>query len=297
MIFANLQLARASTRQKEIAIRRALGASRGRLLRQLLTESVLLSLIGGTLGFLLALWGIRLLTALGPARIPHGTIIPVDLTVLAYALVLSLVTGILSGLAPALQSTPARPGESLKQGGRNSAASEGGLRLRKLLTVSEVALSLILLVGAGLLIRSFIGLLQVNPGFESKKILTARVDLPKYSYPEATRQTGFYTQVIERIRGLPGVTAIGITDELPPAMGSHNSSFSIEGRAPIDDSDQSLAVQNRLVSPEYFRTLGIPLIAGRPFSGADDGSAIPVALINESFAAVFSLTRTLSVNT
>lgn len=283
---ANLQLARASTRQKEIAIRRALGASRGRLLRQLLTESVLLSLIGGTLSLLLALWGIRLLTALGPARIPHGTIVPIDLTVLAYAMVLSFVTGILSGLAPALQSTPTRHSESLKEGGRNSAASEGGVRLRGLLTVSEVALSMMLLIGAGLLIRSFIGLLRVNPGFETRNILTARVYLPQYSYPDATRQTAFYTQAVERIKGLPGVIAVGATDDLPLTMGSHTSSFSIEGRAPIDESDQSLAVEDRLVSADYFRVMGIPIISGRAFSD-DDGPAVPVALINQSFARRF----------
>lgn len=283
---ANLQLARASTRQKEIAIRRALGASRGRLLRQLLTESVLLSLIGGTLSLLLALWGIRLLTGLGPARIPHGTIVPVDFTVLAYSLVLSLVTGMLSGLVPALQSTPRRQSESLKEGGRNSAANEGGLRLRKLITVSEVALSMMLLIGAGLLLRSFVGLLKVNPGFESKNILTARVELPKYSYPEATRQTAFYTQVMERIKALPGVIAVGVTDGLPPTMGTHTSTFSIEGHAPIDDSDQSLAVEHGLVSSDYFHVMGIPLISGRAFSAAD-GSALPVALINQSFARRF----------
>ena len=284
---ANLQLARASTRQKEIAIRRALGASRGRLLRQLLTESVLLSLIGGTLSLFLALWGTRLLTGLGPASIFHGTIATVDLTVLAYALVLSLVTGILSGLAPALQSTPTRHSESLKEGGRNSAASEGGLRLRKLITVSEVALSMMLLIGAGLLIRSFIGLLQVNPGFESRNILTAQVYLPKYSYPDATRQTAFYTQVMERIKALPGVIAVGATDELPLTMGTHTSTFSIEGRAPIDESDQSLAVQDSLATADYFRAMGIPLIKGRAFSATDDGSATPVALINQSFARRF----------
>jgi putative ABC transport system permease protein len=284
---ANLQLARASTRQKEIAIRRALGASRGRLLRQLLTESVLLSLIGGTLGLLLTLWGIRLLTELDPVAILHGTIATVDLTVLAYALALSLVTGILSGLAPALQSTPARSGESLKEGGRNSAANQGGLRLRKLLTVSEVALSMMLLIGAGLLIRSFIGLLQVNPGFESKNILTARVGLPKYSYPDATKQIAFYTQVMERIKGWPGVIAVGASDELPLTMGSHSSSFSIEGRGSIDDSDQSLAVQDRLASSDFFRVMGIPIISGRAFADTDDGSAIGVALINQSFARRF----------
>jgi len=271
---ANLQLARASTRQKEIAIRRALGASRARLLRQLLTESVLLSLIGGALGFLLAWWGIGLLTGLGTAGIAHGAIATVDLTVLAYALILSLLTGILSGLAPALESTPTRLSESLKEGGRNSAASEGGLRLRRLLTVSEVALSMMLLIGAGLLIRSFIGLLQVNPGFESRNILTARVDLPKYSYPEATKQIAFYTQVMERIKSLPGVVAVGATNDLPLTMGTHSQSFSLAGRASIDESDQSLAVEDRLVSPDYFRVMGIPLISGRAFSAAD-GSAMP----------------------
>jgi putative ABC transport system permease protein len=284
---ANLQLARASTRQREIAIRRALGASRVRLLRQLLTESVLLSLIGGTLGLLLALWGITLLTRLSPAGILHGTIATVDLTVLAYALVLSLVTSILFGLAPALQLTSTRYRAALKEGGRNSAASEGGLRLRKLLTVSEVALSMMLLIGAGLLIRSFIGLLRVNPGFESKNILTARVYLPQYSYPEVTRQTAFYMQAMERIKGLPGVIAIGATDELPLTMGTHTSTFFIDGRANIDDLDQSLAVQNRLVSSDYFRVMGIPIISGRAFADTDDGSAIPVALVNQSFARRF----------
>ena len=284
---ASLQLARASSRQKEIAIRTALGASRGRLLRQLLTESMLLALSGGALGLLLASWGIGLLTGLGPAGIPQGTVVTIDVTVLAYSLVLSLITGILFGLAPALQQAPKRISQSLKEGGRNSTASESGLRLRRLLTVSEVALSMILLIGAGLLIRSFVGLLQVNPGFETKNTLTARFDLPKYSYPDAAKQAAFYTQVMERIEALPGVTAVGATDELPPTMGHHSNTFSIEGRGPIDDSDQSLAVQERLVSMDYFRVMGIPLSAGRVFSATDDGSATPVALINQAFARRF----------
>jgi putative ABC transport system permease protein len=284
---ANLQLARASTRQKEIAIRAALGASRVRLLRQLLTESVLLALIGGALGILVTSLGIRLVTGLGPAGVPQETVVTLDSTVLAYSLSLSLITGILFGLAPALHATPKRLSESLKEGGRNSTANESGLRLRKLLTVSQVALSLILLIGAGLLIRSFVGLLQVNPGFETKSILTARFDLPKYSYREATKQAAFYTQIMERIKALPGVIAVGTTDELPPTMGRHTNTFSIEGRAPIDQSNQSLAVQDRLVSADYFRAMGIPLIAGRVFSGADDGSATPVALINQAFARRF----------
>jgi putative ABC transport system permease protein len=284
---ANLQLARASARQKEIAIRTALGANRGRLLRQLLTESVLLALIGGVLGLFLASWGIGLLTGLGPAGIPQGTPVTLNPTVLAYSLALSLITGILFGLAPALQPTPTRLSESLKEGGRNSAASQSGLRLRRLLTVSEVALSMILLIGAGLLLRSFVGLLQVNPGFETRNILTARFDLPKYAYPEATKQSAFYTQVMERIKALPGVTAVGATDELPPTMGRHANSFSLEGRAPIDQSSQSLAVQERLTSADYFRAMGVPLVAGRLFSDTDDGSAAPVALVNQTFVRRF----------
>lgn len=284
---ANLQLARGSTRQKEIAIRTALGASRGRMLRQLLTESMLLAVIGGTLGLLLALWGINLLMKLGPAGIPHGTMVTVDFTVLGYCLVVSLFTGILFGLAPALQSTPAELSDPLKMGGRNSAARAGGLRLRRLLTVCEVALSLILLIGAGLLIRSFAGLLQVNPGFETRNILTVRFDLPKYSWPDESRQSAFYAEVLERVKALPGVTAAGVTDELPPKMGGHSRTFAIEGRGPIDEPDQSLAVQDRLVSADYFRVMGIPLISGRAFSDSDLGSAPPVALINQDFARRF----------
>ncbi len=282
---ANLQLARCSTRQKEIAIRTALGASRGRLLRQLLTESVLLASIGGALGLVLTSWGIGLLRGLGPAD--AGTVVAVDSTVLAYSLGLSLITGILFGLAPASQPTPARMSEPLREGGRNSAARENGLRLRRLLTVSEVALSMILLIGAGLLIRSFVGLLQVDPGFETKNILTAQFNLPKYSYPEATKQAAFYAQIMERIKSLPGVTAIGATDELPPTMGRHANTFFIEGRAPIDESDQSVAVQDRLTTADYFRVMGIPLIAGRVFSDTDNGLAVPVALVNQNFARRF----------
>ncbi|MEA2206596.1 MAG: hypothetical protein QOE77_3372 [Blastocatellia bacterium] len=284
---ANLQLARASTRQKEMAIRKALGASRGRLFRQLLTESVLLSLVAGVASLGFAFGGIRLLTRLDPAKLLQGINVTVDFAVLAYCMILSLVTGIISGLAPALQYARARQSESLKESGGNSAAKEGGVRLRRLITVSEVALSMILLIGAGLLIRSFIELLQVDPGFESKNILTARVSLPKYSYPETAKQSEFYRQAIERIKDLPGVVAVGVTGGLPSAMGSHTSSFSIEGRGPIEDSDQALAVEDGLASADYFKALGIPLIAGRAFSDTDDRSAIPVALINQSFARRF----------
>ena len=239
------------------------------------------------MGVLLALWGIRLLTGLESAGVPQGTVVTVDATVLAYSAVLSAITGILFGLVPALQHAPKFISQSLKEGGRNSAAGESGLRLRKLLTVSEVALSMILLIGAGLTIRSFVELLQVNPGFEITNTLAARFDLPKYSYPDAVKQAAFYTDVIERIEALPGVTAVGATDELPPAMGRHSSTFYIDGRASVDQSDQSLAVQNRVVTADYFQVMGIPLSAGRVFQATDDGSAKPVALINQAFARRF----------
>ncbi|HKE57715.1 MAG TPA: ABC transporter permease [Pyrinomonadaceae bacterium] len=284
---ANLQLARASTRQKELAIRRALGASRERLLRTVLTESLLLSLLGGVLGLLMAFWGMRLITALGPAAIPQGMAATLDARVLAYCLLLSLSTGILSGLAPALQLTSTRYDESLKEGARNSASRAGGLRLRKILTVAEVALSVMLLIGAGLLIRSFVALLRVNPGFNSQNILTARVYLPKYSYPDPAKQIAFYTQVIERIKHVPGAISVATTDELPPTKGSHTSSFSIAGHDQIDISNQSLAVEHRLVSSDYFRAMGIPVRSGRAFRESDDASALPVALVNESFARRF----------
>ena len=284
---ASLQLARASTRQKEIAIRTALGASRGRLVRQLLTESMLLASLGGALGMLLSLWGIRLLTGLESAGVPQGTVVTIDAAVLVYSAILSVITGILFGLAPALQNAPKFISQSLKEGGRNSAAGVSGLRLRKLLTVSEVALSMILLIGAGLAVRSFVGLLQVNPGFEIRNALTARLNLPKYSYPEPAKQADFYTQVIERIEALHGVTAAGATDELPPTMGRHSSTLYIDGRAPVDQSDQSLAVQERVVTADYFRVMGIPISAGRAFQATDDGPAKPVALINQAFARRF----------
>jgi len=284
---ANLQLARASTRQKEIAIRTALGASRGRVVRQLLTESVLLFVIGGALGVVLASWGIRLLTTLGPAGIPHGTTVTIDSVVLVYSVGLSLVTGILFGLAPALQSAPTRISESLKEGGKISASSSSGGRLRNLLTISEVALSVILLIGAGLLIRSFVRLLQVTPGFETRNILTVRLTLPRYSYPEATTQAAFYAQLIEHVNALPGVRATGATNDLPPAKGSHSSGISIEGRPPVDGSSAALAVQQRLATPDYFRVMGIPLIAGRAFSEADTSSTSPVVVINQTFARRF----------
>jgi putative ABC transport system permease protein len=224
---------------------------------------------------------------LQPASLPPGANITIDFTVLGYSLVLSVITGILFGFAPALQSKPTRLSESLKEGGRTSAAGDSGRRIRGLLTISEIALALVLLIGAGLLIRSFVGLLMVDPGFETKNILTVPMDLPAYAYPETTRQAEFYTEVMERIRALPGVIAVGATSDLPPTKNSHSSSFSIEGHAPLELSDNSLSVEDRLATPDYFRVMGIPLAAGRAFSEADNRSAPAVAMINQMFARRF----------
>jgi putative ABC transport system permease protein len=284
---ANLQLARASTRQKEIAVRAALGASRGRLVRQLLTESMLLAVIGGALGLLIGSWGIKLLTGLQPASLLPVTNVTIDFTVLGYSLVLSVITGILFGFAPALQSKPTHLSESLKEGGRSSAGGDSGRHIRGLLTISEIALSLILLIGAGLLIRSFIGLLMVDPGFETTNILTVPMDLPGYAYPETTRQAEFYTEVMERIRALPGVTAVGATSDLPPTKNSHSSSFTIEGSPPLAPGNEASSVQDHLATPQYFRAMGIPLVTGRAFSEADNSSAPAVAMINQMFARRF----------
>ena len=282
---ASLQLAHASSRYGEMAIRSALGANRFRLLRQVLTESLLLSLFGGVLGVLLAAWGIKLLTESNLINTSE-TVIRINSPVLLFSLGTSLITGILFGLAPALLPPQTRLSELLKSGGRTT-GTDGGSRLRRLLMISEVAFSVVLIVGAGLLIRTVAGLLKVNPGFDTTNILTMSFELPTYAYADATKQSEFYAQVIERIKALPGVTAVGLTDELPPRMGRHANSFSIQGHPPINQSDQGLEVQDRTVSADYFRVMGIKLISGRIFLNTDDAGAMPVALINSAFARTF----------
>ena len=284
---ANLQLARASARQKEIALRTALGASRGRVARQLITESVLLALVGGALSLLLVFWLIKLLTGLLPAGMPQGTSITIDANVLLYSLMLSLATGLLFGLAPIFQAFSRSPSESLKEGGKTTATGDGGLRLRSLLTVSEIALSMVLLIGAGLLTRTFVGLLNVRPGFETENILTAKVSLPKYSYADSRQQADFYTRLLEAIATLPGVKAAGAVNDLPLGAGRDSDEFTIERRGSKDMSSSTGSSQDRLISPDYFRVMNIPLIKGRTFTKADASSAPPVVIISQSFARRF----------
>jgi len=255
---ANLQLARASARQKEIALRTALGASRGRVARQLITESVLLALVGGALSLLLVFWLIKLLTGLLPAGMPQGTSITIDANVLLYSLMLSLATGLLFGLAPIFQAFSRSPSESLKEGGKTTATGDGGLRLRSLLTVSEIALSMVLLIGAGLLTRTFVGLLNVRPGFETENILTAKVSLPKYSYADSRQQADFYTRLLEAIATLPGVKAAGAVNDLPLGAGRDSDEFTIERHVKLDWEQSRPPHKSRLLSgdehPAHQRT-------------------------------------------
>jgi putative ABC transport system permease protein len=278
---ANLMLVRATARQKEIAIRTALGASRLRILRQLLTESVMLSIAGGAAGLLLAGWGIALLTRLLPKDFPRLQDINLDLTVLAFTLLLSLFTGIIFGFAPAWQVSKIDVHESLKE---NSRGAIGGVRnrLRSLFVIAEVALSLVLLVGAGLLFRSFLELQSVNAGFNPQQVLTFRLSPSGANFREDPQYIAFYKQVEERLSAIPGVETVGAINTLPLVKGP-TASFRIEGRPPLP-TDQWPGANYRNVSPGYFRALNIPVAEGRPFEERDNASAPLVVLINQATA-------------
>src|SRR5262245_60270475 len=278
---ANLSVARGSTRRKESAIRVALGASRFRLIRQHLTESILLALLGGGLGVLAAFWSVRPLVTSLPDTMPRASEIGLDGRVLGVACLVSILTGILFGLAPALQGSTPELNEALKEGGGKETGSPGSARLRSLLVVAEVALSLVLLVGAGLLIKSFWRLQQVNPGFDYENALALRLSLANFKYPEKSQQVAFYQQALSRLETLPGVTSVAASTLLPLSGSRSRRVFSIEGRAP-SSPDEVLQADDRSVSPGFFRTAGIPLLRGRAFTEGDDADAAPVAIINET---------------
>src|SRR5215212_8556503 len=212
---ANLLLARAAARQKEIALRTALGASRLRLVRQFLTESVLLAALGGVVGLLLSVWGVSLLKSFIPENISQVKAIAVDARVLGFTVLVTLLTGLVFGLAPAAQASRFNLNETLKEGGRDTAAARGGNRIRGLLVVAEVAVSLVLLGGAGLLINSFMRLRSVDPGFRTDKLLTMSVVLPQQKYPDRARRAAFYTEMLRRVEALPGVRSAGVTNWIP----------------------------------------------------------------------------------
>ena len=277
---ANLLLARAAARQKEIAIRTALGASRFQLIRQLLTESMLLSLVSGCLGLLLAVWGVDVLVAAGGNSIPRAQEIGIDARVLGFTFMVSLLTALLFGVVPAIQASKADLQLALKEGGRGSTANRQ--RLRAVLVVADVALSLVLLIGAGLLIKSFGRLQDVSPGFQAQGLLTMQVSLPAFKYREANQIRAFYEATLEGIKAIPGVQAAGAVSDLPLSGSVHSGSFNIEGR-PAAPGDE-LHADIRSATPEYFQTMQIPLLKGRFFTEQDTREGRPVAIIDETLA-------------
>ncbi|HEY1578687.1 MAG TPA: ABC transporter permease [Terracidiphilus sp.] len=278
---ANLLLARATVRRREIAIRAAVGATRRRLITQLLTESVVLATIGGVLGLLLAYIGDRILTLqmthYRRFSVPNASVIDLDWRVLLFSLGLTLLTGIIFGLAPAWIASASDLNESLRESGANAASDSGRRRLRNGLVISEIALALVLLTGAGLLIRTFLGLMQVDLGIDPTNVVTMEIDLPHYKYPAPLNQTQFFRQLLQRVQSLPGVKAAGIDQP------GSNVFFQPEGQAPMPPGQEPTADFN-VVSPGDFAALGIALMEGRGLGQNDADGTTPVALISETTA-------------
>ena len=279
---ANLLLARASARRKEIAVRAALGASQWRIFRQLLTESLLLGVLGGALGLVLALWGLDLLLAAIPVEIPFWMKFSMDGRVLAFTVGISLLTGLIFGVAPALQASRPNLNETLKDGGRTGASTDRH-RLRSLLVVAEVALSLVLLVGAGLMMRSFLRLQHVNSGLNPENVLTMEVILPRAKYKEPEQTSAFFHQLMERVGSLPGVVAAGAASNLPLSGSLWGRSLTVEGR-PVLSVGQAPMINHCVITPNYFRAMGIPLLMGRDFGEEDKRDATQVTIIDERLA-------------
>ncbi|CAA9231547.1 MAG: Acidobacterial duplicated orphan permease (function unknown) [uncultured Chthoniobacterales bacterium] len=281
---ANLLLARATVRGKEIALRAALGASRGRIIRQLLTESVLLAAIGGLCGLVFAAWGTDILVSLVPQNIPRISEIRLDGAVLGFTLLVSLATGVLFGLAPAFQASKLDLRSSLNEGGRGSA---GGAkhRLRNALVIAEVALALLLLTGAGLLLKSFSRLSQVDPGLQTERVLSASITLPSAAYPRPENVVAFFDQLLPRLNSLPGVQSASTIFPLPLSGSSVSASFENPER-PVPKG-QEPDCPARIAQADYFRTVGVPLVRGRLFDANDQPNSKPVMLVNQRFAETF----------
>src|SRR5215216_6785962 len=278
---ANLMLARGTARQKEFALRSALGASRWRIVRQLLLESVLLAIIGGALGFVLSIWALRLLLSAIPFELPFWMNFSVDLRVLGFTIGITLLTGLIFGAAPALQTSRVDLNDTLKEGGRGSAGVRS--RARSLLVVTEIALSLVLLVGAGLMIQSFLRLRRVNIGLDAKNVLTATVIVPRTKYREPEARALFFKQLVERTRHLPGVEEASATATLPLTGSNWGRSLTVEGY-PVLSVGQAPIIQHTVVTPGYFRTMGITLLAGRDFTDTDAKGSPDVTIVDERLA-------------
>jgi len=282
---ANLLLVRASSREREIAVRQALGVSRWRLLRQLLTESAILGLLAGVIGLFLGYWALRLLTTLAATSFPRVVEAHMDLRVLAFTLLVSLATGLLFGLAPAFSSRHVTH-DALKEGGRGGTAGAGSQRLRGTLVVAEVVLSLTLLVGAGLLIRSFLRLQDVDTGFRPEGVLTMRISLPSEKYAKIEQNRTFFRELLAQIRRLPGVDAAGGATGLPLSGAGWSGTTTVDSQA-VQPQDASPEADQRPVFPGYFEALAIPLVRGRYFEQRDNETGAPVAIIDETIANTY----------
>jgi putative ABC transport system permease protein len=283
---ANLLLARASVRQREIALRTALGAGRGRLVRQLLTESLVLSLAGAIAGLLIAWGSISVLTSLAAETFPRAAEAKLDGTVLGFTLLISVLTAVVFGLLPALQSSRGVKHDSLKEGGRGSSSGAAPLQMRRMFVIAEVALALVLLVGAGLLIKSFLRLQQVDGGFRPDGVFTMRVSLPQALYSEPVKVRGFYNQAIARMERVPGVEAVGAVSALPLSGTGFSGTVTID-TSHVPPEDASPEADQTIVTPNYFRAMRIQLLSGRYFDERDHESAPPVAIIDESLANTY----------
>ncbi len=274
---ASLALARGAARERELAIRATLGAGRGRLTRQLLTEGALLTLLGAGAGVMLAPWGLDLLLAVVPEGVPRQQDVAVDRWVLTFALAISLVTMLVVGLMPALHASRT----DVRQGlGTRATGGRSRQRLQRALVVAETAVALVLLVGAGLLARSFVELRRIEPGFDSDGVLVLSLTMPAWRYPEQSQLTTLHRQLLERVGGLPDVRSAATSSHVPLSDFGANTDFAIEGRPPALPGAE-LRINLRAVGPGYFRTLGIPLLSGRDFT-ASDGADVPVVAINEA---------------
>jgi putative ABC transport system permease protein len=283
---ANLLLAKATKRQREITLRAALGAGRSRLIRQFLTESVLLSLFAGGLGILVATWSLDVLRTLKPANIPDVNSIHLDLHVLGFLLAITFSVGIALGLAPAWHASKLRLNESLKESGGAGLGGATGGNLRNVLVVAEIALSLVLLVGAGLMIRSFAQLLSIDPGYDPKNLLTFQISLPNRRYPNSSQVTAFCREALERISACPGVRSVAMSYSLPPFGFEIDGGFYVEGHEPSNHNEAPDTILG-LISPGYFQTLKTPLIEGRDFTEQDNNERSRVVIINETMARGF----------
>ncbi|HEU4631291.1 MAG TPA: ABC transporter permease, partial [Gemmatimonadaceae bacterium] len=282
---ANLMLSRAAAREREVGVRLALGAGRGRLVRQLLTESVLLAAIGGVVGVALAWVGLRLIVGLAPADMPRMDGVRIDGFVLAVAALVVLATGLIFGLAPALQLSRPDLAAALREGGRGGTGQRGH-RMRRLLAGAQVALVVVLLTGAGLLMRSFVQLQQVQLGFRPDHLLTMQLALPAAKYQEPQQRLAFYQALLERLRTVPGVQGVGAITDIFLSNTPRSTVFTIEGRTPTPE-EENIEIPLDAVTADYFRTMGIRLLEGRTFTAQDGPDAPPVVIVNENMARRF----------